>query len=682
MKKVNLKNMTLTNFRGHKDLTVQFSELTTISGDNRLGKSTVFDAFVWLLFGKDQFDRPNHEITPIVNGKRLEKVDSEVSATVIVDGREMSLKRVLHQKWVRKRGTAEEVFDGTETLFFWDEVPLKAGEYKARVDLLIEETIFKLITNPSTFIGLHWTKQREFLFNIAGTITDQQIAESNPNFKLLLEAINGKSFVEFKKELSARKRKLNDELDTIAPKIDQTTRLMPEAKDWTALEKELGEVEASITSVDVQISDRSKAIRGQYEEIQGKQKDINDLKTKQRDLVNMKETEAHQEAFKSNQNRSEISNLVETAFRKFKTSENDREDARRGLETLNTKAKNLNADIEALREKWTAENEREYKVQVDCLVCPVFGSVCGDLDAQVKHSEDKKKAEKAFFDTKEKNLEVINQEGSKKADELGFITGRIKDGEKYLKEASEKVTALEKEYQDLFKQLETMAVAKPVQIIASELPYWQELDKQIKEIEATITEVAPVDNTELNNRKAELITKRDQLKKQLSSRETIISFNQEIEKLKVSASEIAQQISDAEKTEYLIQKFDTIKIEEAAKRINGLFTIVNFQLFDITIEALARLENDKAKGVFIDLNNYYTPCCIATNKLGIPISATNTAERINAGLDIIATLSAFYNVSAPIFCDQAESNNNYVNVGAQMIFLRVTKEPVLTISNN
>lgn len=71
MRTVILKSIEIRNFRGHRDLTVNFSEKTLISGENATGKSTVFDAFVWLLFGKDQFDRRDFEIIPTFDGKGL-----------------------------------------------------------------------------------------------------------------------------------------------------------------------------------------------------------------------------------------------------------------------------------------------------------------------------------------------------------------------------------------------------------------------------------------------------------------------------------------------------------------------------------------------------------------------------------------------------------------------------------
>jgi hypothetical protein len=142
----------------------------------------------------------------------------------------------------------------------------------------------------------------------------------------------------------------------------------------------------------------------------------------------------------------------------------------------------------------------------------------------------------------------------------------------------------------------------------------------------------------------------------------------EIERLKNEGREISQQIADLEKEEFTIKEFTKIKIDDASKRINSMFDIVQFQLYDWTNENKEKPEE-------------WFEACIAKNKKGVPISVTNAAEKINAGLDIINTLSKFYNVSAPIFCDGAESNNHYIDAGSQMIFLKVTTEKELTISN-
>lgn len=662
MKTVILNSLTLINFKGHKNLTVNCRQETHISGRNATGKSSIFDGFTWLFFGKDQFDRKDYEIIPTVEGKILDRVDSEAIGNISVDGIAMELKRVLRQKWVRRRGTTEEVFDGCETLFFVNGVPKKAGEYKAVIDGIIDETIFKLITNPATFLSLHWTKQREFLFQIAGTVSDAQIAASDPKFAALLDMVKGKSLADFKKEISSQKKKLKDALDNIQPRIDQTTKLTPEVKDWAQIESEIKKTQARIDEIDSIIGDRAKAIRGQYEEIQSKQEEINGLKTNQQTILNNAKAKAQQDHFEKNQARTKLENDVKSELFAVKNAENERDRVSDDIANLRRKVKVLESEIEKLRADWTAENEKEYKAQDGCLICPVFNTECGDATANSKHQEGQEKAKQAFFEAKEKRLDAISQDGKVKSEELSKLNSTISEAEITLKSLTDKVVGLSAKHDQLKQQLELTPAQGLSEVIAENIPEWKILQDRIAAIEATMQTVTPVDNSDLVKEKSEISAKLDELKKDLSSRDIIAQHKAEIERLNEEGSSLAQQIADLEKTEFTIDDFTKYKINESEQRINRLFSIVRFKLFDKTIEG----------------NEF--ECCIATNRNGVPISATNTAEQINAGMDIIATLMKFYNVSAPIFCDKSESVNEYIKPGAQMIFLEVTKEPVLTIN--
>jgi len=202
---------------------------------------------------------------------------------------------------------------------------------------------------------------------------------------------------------------------------------------------------------------------------------------------------------------------------------------------------------------------------------------------------------------------------------------------------------------------------QPKAVKPEELSEWVKLAEEISAIEATISEVKPVDNSDILPRKQELSERRDNLKQKLTDRETIARLQQEVKRLHAEGSSLVQQISDLEQQEFTVAEFTRAKIEESEGRINGLFKIVRFKLFDKTIDG----------------NEF--EACIPTNTFGIPIAATNTAEQINAGLDIINTLTQFFGVKAPIFCDRAESVNEYITAGSQMVFLRVTKEKTLSI---
>lgn len=665
MKQVTLNEIALVNFRGHRSLKVDFSDQTIISGDNKLGKSTVYDAFLWLLFGKDQFDRKDFEIIPTDNGKQLDRVDPEVSAAINVDGRIMNLKRVLHQKWVRRRGTAEEVFDGCETLYYFNDVPLKAAEYKARVDLIVEESVFKMITNTAAFLSLHWTKQREILFSIAGTTSDEQIAASDPRFSELMEMLTGKSMVDFKKELSARKKKLKSDLENIQPRIDQTTRLMPAEQDWKELEKKIDLINKEIAQIDEILADSAKANRAQYEAIQAKQADINRLNTERNEVLNKAKTQAQQDAFEANQKNTEIQNSVAGLLRNLRNAEADLDSASKQLASLKTKLATDEQKLEQLRSDWDAENAKEYQHKTGCLICPAFGHECADTAALEKHAEQADKALESFMKAKESRLDDLTAQGTALKEAIQHLKSRISDGEKYLAEATENVKKQSIAHEDAKESAANIIFVQPREIIASELPEYQECTAKIEAINAEIAKLSETkqDNTGFSAKKSELVSHRDELMIQLSDRDLITRYKAEVKKLEAEGSDIAQQIADIEGTEFTMDDFTRAKVSEADRRINSMFEIVKFKLYDRTNEG----------------NEF--EACIPTNQNGVLIAVTNTAERVNAGLDIIAKLSEFYNVSAPIFIDSAESVNEFINTGSQMIFLRVTKEKQLTITN-
>lgn len=666
MKRVKLNEIALVNFRGHRSLKVEFSEQTIISGDNGKGKSSIYDAFLWLLFGKDQFDRKDFEIIPTIDGKQLDRVDPEVSAVINVDGREMTMKRVLHQKWVRRRGTAEEVFDGCETLYYFNDVPLKAAEYKARVDLIVEESVFKMITNTAAFLSLHWTKQREILFQIAGTASDEQIAASDPRFAAIMEMLTGKSMVDFKKELAARKKKLKADLENIQPRIDQTTRLMPAEQDWKELEQRIELINKEIAQIDEMLADSAKANRAQYDLIQAKQAEINELVGKRIDAVNKATAQEKQEAFEANQKNTEIQNSVAGMRRVLNQSEAEWDSAYDQIEKLKDKLTADEKRLDQLRADWDAENSKEYTAKSGCLICPAFGHECADATALEKNAQQVDKARESFMKAKESKLDKISAEGGALKEAIEHLKTRIADAEKYLQEAKENVKKQEIAYEEAKKSAANIIFAQPREIIASELPEYQECTAKIEAINAEISKLSETkqDNSGFSSKKSELVSQRDQLMKQLSERELITRYRAEVKNLETEGAIIAQQIADIEGTEFTMDDFTRAKVSEADRRINSMFEIVKFKLYDRTNEG----------------NEF--EACIPTNQNGVLLSVTNTAEMVNAGLDIIRKLSEFYNVSAPIFTDRAESVNEFINTGSQMIFLRVTREKQLTITNH
>jgi len=267
MKTIQLTNMHLENFKMHKSLRVEFGAATVISAANKRGKSTLADAFQWCLFGKDTQGRKDHNITPIVEGETQNRLDAEVCATMLVNGQEVALTRILRPKWTRKRGDKAETFTGYETKYTINGVPKKANEYAAFVAGIIDESVFKLITNPLAFFGLSWQQQREFLFQIAGTVSDSDIAAQKPEFAKLLELLDGKELSDYLKEIAARKKELTTKLSEMQPRIDQTEKNKPEARDWAEIETEIADAQKQISEIEATQADRTKAMQAEYDRI-------------------------------------------------------------------------------------------------------------------------------------------------------------------------------------------------------------------------------------------------------------------------------------------------------------------------------------------------------------------------------------------------------------------------------
>src|ERR1035437_863755 len=138
--KITLTKLNLINFKGIRSLEINFSDITNISGDNKLGKSTIMDSFIWLIFGKDSQDRKDFEIKTLdENNKAIPMIDHSVEGNLLIGERELSLKRIYREKWQKKRGSEESEFTGHETVFEVDGVAVSAGDYKAKIDSILKE---------------------------------------------------------------------------------------------------------------------------------------------------------------------------------------------------------------------------------------------------------------------------------------------------------------------------------------------------------------------------------------------------------------------------------------------------------------------------------------------------------------------------------------------------------------
>ena len=676
-KKVILKELTLKNFKGIKDLAVKFGEVTTIAGANATGKSTVFDAFTWVLFGKDSNGRTDSgkgaftvkTVGP--DGNPILKLEHSVTAVLEVNGVEVSLTRTLSEDWVKPRGKAEVELKGNTTHYFCDGVEIKAGAFQEKVAAITEEQLFKLITNPAYFPSLDWKTQREILLSISGGVTYEEVAAGRADFSAILSQLSGKDLADFKQEIAYRKKKVKDELEKCPIEINAIDSVTPEAPDYEALEAEKVRLSAELDGVEANITNVAEAARKHYESVQGKRKEINELRGQQQDIIFRARQAAQKEGYEKNAKRNEIKTNYEITKREAENyntaSENGLSDIRYNIQTLTSEIANLSAKVEAKRNEWNTRNAEEYKVGADGLICPIYETLCSDASVLRMDAIAKEKVRAKFEDSKAADLRRITEEGKALNDRIADKKARLQELEAQLSERMEAIAAKKAEYAKKLQDLEAELAANPevtvsTDIIPEDLPEWRKIEAHIAEISNTISEIPAADTSDLTAKKRELTALLDGVKEKLGIR-TIIEKNT-AKKAEIAAreKELAQQQADLEKQEFTIDELNKARMDEVERRVNDKFQNVRFRMFEP------------------QLNGGETPTCIAMVD-GVKYADLNTAGKINAGLDIINTLCLFHGISAPVFIDNAESVNQLFPVASQLIKLVVTTDKQLTITH-
>lgn len=643
--------MSLLNFKGVRELTVDFDEHeTNIFGANHTGKTTLFDAFVWLLFDKDSQDRQNFGIrTYDEDNNIIPKLPHEVSACIEVNGVEINLKRCFVENWVKKRGSQEAVYDGNSEERYWNDVPCSKTEFAKKIADICDESIFKLITNPLYFPSMKPATQRGMLFQMAGDLTDADVAASDPQrFANLAEQLTHKTLEEYKKEIAAKKRRINQAIESIPARIDENKRLMPEAEDWSALERDIKEKEAKIKELDGQISDESKAYTAKAKANAEKAKELAEKKRqrtsresavrdellaswyKQTEDYNNRRIAAQQQSFDISQRRK----MTEADIRREKEA----------IVKMQSDVNVLEQRLNRLRDEWRNIKAREFNPENLETVCPHCGRPYeqSQIDRSIEDQRISFNAHTSHM------LEENKANGKKVASEVEGLKAGIAKSESVIKEKEALLETL------IDKPFTETAPAKPdvTDGIASDQQL-QQLDKDIAELEAALAQ--PIDQPDtdfLKDGRKLLMDGIDEDRKHLAKRDTITATLKRIEELEAELKANNETLAELEGIEFNILEFGKAKVALVEDKINSLFSIVKFKMYERQING----------------GEVETCECLMH---GTPYSVLSNSEKINAGLDIINAICRANEVNAPIFIDNRESATDIIDVDSQVINLIV-----------
>lgn len=635
---IRLKSLHLENFKCHKNLTIAFEGRdTSIYGDNATGKTSVYDALTWLLFGKDSLGNGEKaiEIKPLgTDGSVLDhEAVTVVEAVLLVDLEELKLTRTFKELWSTKRGSVEASYDGNTSEYSIDGVPCKANAYKAKVAELVDEEKFRLLTSVSYFAAtMPWQKRREVLFDLFGGLDDRAIMGMNERFAPLLEAMGKRSLEDTKKVLTQEKKGLTVTRNEVPARISECEKTIEDlagldydgAKaEWEALKDRESALTTELLSIRQNTAVREKQT---------------DLREAQGALTAL---EAENNLFRREQERNKP-NVAAVEERLAST----RKIIRRlelTLEGLDARKGRLDSKIETARNRWKAVNAETYQGEDTCPTC-----------GQKLPEERTQAAREAFEADKRLRLERLvaeaNELKASKAEEKGAIRSTTEDLEDARKDAENQEAEL----------AQAKAAAAGIEI--SDEPGYDEqkavLEGRIRQAQEDLRKLQADSETASRGIQQRIREVQEEISRCgaiLGKRSAYDYAQQRVRELRDSAKVAAESLARVEGLLRLMEEYSRYKADFAEAGVNEHFRLAKFRLF-----------REQANGGTEDR-------CDVTYD-GVPYTGLNNGMKINVGIDIINALSRAYRVAVPLFIDNAESVTNLENCRCQVIRLVVSEQ--------
>jgi DNA repair exonuclease SbcCD ATPase subunit len=648
---IELAKLELLNFKGIKELTIEFGKETNICGRNETGKTTIFDSFTWLLFGKDSTNRSDFNIKTLdKNGEFIHGLEHQVIGVLNIDGKEVVLRRLLKENWIKKRGSADAVFSGNTTEYFINEEPKKEKDYKEYINSLIDENVFKLLTNPMHFnVNTSWQDRRKILLQIVGDVSDEEVINNSKKLKDLPGLLNGNSIDSFKAIIASKKKKLNEQIKAIPIRIDEINRNLPvlaESVDYELLEKERANIKGELNVIENRLESQQRIANDFIK----RQSELSVKKSKLKDLELQIEKDSMKTLNDLNMKLIELGYKADNLERKIKQDMDIIANNQGEIEKLQKEMQEYRDDYKVVFEEPFNEPDREN------FVCPTCKQAlpAEDIESQISGLLAN------FKSNKLKKLEEITNQGKWRKSKV-----------KQLQEENDKLNILVEDNQnDFFKlneeiKLTQASLNEEKNKERESIDYrsnteYAALEDEIKKIEKNLLPV---------NQDGRVRQKREELQDRLQEINTVLSNKQVIEDSKSRIKELedeerifSQQIAELEGQEFLAEEFIKAKVSMLENKINNTFKYVTFKMFDTQI------------------NGGITETCQALIK-GVPFADANNAGKINAGLDIIEAMSKYYDTYCPVFIDNAESVNELIVISGQLIRLVVTEDKSLKIEH-
>lgn len=634
MEYIRLMRLSIANFKGCRRLELEFNgQNASLYGENAVGKTTIYDAFIWLLFGRDSSGSSTFDIKPL--GKDGQVLDhaavTGVEADLDAHGVRVALRRTFFEKWSTKRGHADATYDGNTSEYFVDGVPVKKYEYDNKVSDVIDEKLFRTLTDAFWFCGkLDWRERRAMLFSVCGTSTDEELLAGASEFAPLAEAMGRLSMDDFKKKVQAERKGLNGNRNTIPARLDECQKTVDELAgvDFAALR---GERDAKAAQLEQLQSELLKLGHGAL--LDSKRNELQAARNALNAYMNENASHRASQMIPVEDRRPALLSAIDQARQEeehWRTMLSGQEDLIAAAESR----------IETYRARWK-EADGMIFTETNC-------PTCGQKLPQEAVNKARSKFQADVNRRKEEAVTAADREKS-----------TCEAARSHLKSLEGKVSEAEKRVGDLEDELAVYEPPAAPEI--TDLPGYTEQAAKLTSAIQTLTDAVSEIESESSAIRAEIQKKIEALRSELAAldrdlgREEVLTYTRKrMDELRAEAQKSGERLEALDRLLYLCDEFTRYKTRQVEDGVNSRFELTRWKLFDEQV------------------NGGLSDCCVATID-GVPYDGLNHGARVNAGLDVIRTLSRHFGIAAPLFLDGAESVTSLLPLEAQVIRLVVSE---------
>lgn len=631
---IKLLQLTIDNFKGCRHLMLDFQgRSAAIYGDNASGKTTVYDAFTWLLFGKDSRSRSDFEIKPLdQTGKVADHAAvTAVEAVLAAEKATLHLKRTYFERWSTKRGGGEATYDGNTSEYFVDGVPLKKNEYENRIRELVNEDIFRILTNVSWFCeGMDWRRRRDVLFQVCDLPGDKAIMVADPQFDALAAAMGELPLDSYKKKLQAERKGLSADRNTIPARLDEQKKSIEALSsiDFPAIRDQRDMTAAKLEQL------RSELLKlGHGTLLEAKRNELTAAKNALETEINRNTRHRQSQMIPVEDRRPALQAAVDKAVTEVARWRRMAAGEEHAMHDYETK-------IQSCRDSWVTEKAKSFQAG-NCPTCGQTLPEAAQKAAQERFEADKKKAMQSAVERADEAKAALAAARSRCEEYIQAATDAETEADNLRAELAAYQPAAQPEIMDLPGHAERMVAAQEqVRVLTAEV---EKLESESTAIRAEIT-------AKINALQSEVASLDGELAK-----ESMLDFaRRRSDELREDARKAAAALSEVDRMLFLCEEFARYKVGYVESSINSRFRLARWKLYD-----------EQVNGGLAD-------CCEATYN-GVPYAALNNGMRVNLGMDVIRALSEYYGLRVPLIVDNAESVTALQRAGAQVIRLVVSE---------